>query len=66
MSNTKYIYKYQGKSYEILCNDEGEFSEQRQQIILSDFKHCEKTGDWNTIKNRMTNGLKWGWLKEVQ
>jgi len=61
----KYIYKYQGQSYEILCDDEGEFNEQRQQMILNDFLHCEKTGDWNTIKNRMTNGIKWGWLKEV-
>ena len=34
-------------------------------MVLNDFLHCEKTGDWNTIKNRMTNGIKWGWLKEV-
>ena len=62
----EYIYKYKSKSYEILCDDEGEFSEQRQQIVLRDFKHCEKIGDWNTINNRMTNGIKWGWLKIIK
>ena len=33
--------------------------------ILRDFQYCEKTGDWGTIKNRMTNGIKWGWLIEI-
>jgi len=65
MSDNKYIYKYKGKSYEIMCNDEGEWSEQRKEQILNDFKHCEKIGEWITINNRMTNGIKWGWLKEV-
>ena len=27
--------------------------------------YCEKIGDWSTIKNRITNGIKWGWLIEI-
>jgi len=61
----KYIYRYKGKSYEIIITDEEEYNEQRMKQILNDFLHCEKIGDWITINNRMTNGKKWGWLKEV-
>ena len=60
------IYTYRGKSYEILShitNKDGD--ERRAEQLLIDFKHCESKGDWDTISNRITNGLKWGWLKEV-
>jgi len=60
------IYTYRGKRYEILSqitNRDGD--NQRAEQLLIDFKHCESKGDWDTISNRITNGLKWGWLKEV-
>jgi hypothetical protein len=34
--------------------------------VIRDFLHCEEKKDWLTIKNRITNGLMWGWLKEVK
>ena len=56
----KVIYTHKGKGYRIQTDDG------REEIILSDFLYCESIGDWDTIKNRMSNGLKWGWLVEVE
>ena len=53
------IYTFGGKRYEIIEEP------QRANQLLRDFLHCEETKDWITIKNRITNGLMWGWLKEV-
>lgn len=61
------IYTYRGKRYEILSdvtNRDGD--DLRAQQLLRDFLHCEKVGDWDTISNRISNGLKWGWLKEIE
>lgn len=60
------IYTHKNKTYQILIVDEGDRCRQREEQILRDFHHCEKVGDWGTIKNRMTNGLKWGWLIELK
>lgn len=51
-------FVYRGKEYKIQSNDG------RDDIILSDFEWCMKNGDWDTISNRITNGLMWGWLTE--
>ena len=53
----KVTYTYKGKKYEILGG--------RKEILLSDFKYCESIGDWRTIQNRITNGIMFGWLKEI-
>ena len=53
------IYTFGGKRYEIIEEP------QRANQLLRDFLHCEETKDWITIKNRITNGLMFGWLKEV-
>ena len=53
-------YTYKGITYEILTKE----GKQRDNQILIDFLHCEKTHDWMTIKNRITNGVMWGWLRE--
>ena len=61
------IYTYKGVEYEILShitdkdNDVG-----RAEQLLRDFVHCEERGDWVTIKNRIGNGLMWGWLTEIK
>ena len=52
------IFVYRGKEYKIQSNDG------RDEIILNDFEWCVRNKDWDTIGNRITNGLKWGWLKE--
>jgi len=60
------IYTYRGKRYEILSsvtNEDGD--EGRAEQLLIDFLHCESKGDWGTISNRITNGLLFGWLKEI-
>ena len=60
------IYTYRGKRYEILSavtNKDGD--DLRAEQLLRDFLHCEEVGDWRTISNRITNGLLWGWLKEI-
>ena len=58
-------YKYKNKTYQILIIDEWDRCKQREKQILRDFKYCEKINDWGTIKNRITNGVKWGWLTEI-
>ena len=50
----------------IIITDEWDRCRQREEQTLRDFKYCEKIGDWGTIKNRMTNGIKWGWLIKVK
>ena len=54
----RWIYTHKGIAYEIL--------DERAEQLLKDFLHCEKIGDWRTIKNRIINGTMWGWLKEVE
>ena len=54
------IFVYRGKEYKIQSNDG------RDEIILNDFEWCVRNKDWDTIGNRITNGLKWGWLKEIE
>ena len=58
-------YKYKNKTYQILITDEWDRCKQREKQILRDFKYSEKINDWGTIKNRITNGVKWGWLTEI-
>jgi len=55
MNKVTYIFK--GITYEII--------DERAEQLLKDFLHCEKKGDWETIKNRITNGTMWGWLKQL-
>ena len=54
-------YNFRKKVYGI-HSDEGEF---RDEQILIDFKYCEEKRDYQTIENRITNGLQWGWLTEI-
>ena len=64
--DSKMEYTYRGKRYEIrsqITNRDGDTL--RAEQLLRDFLHCEEVRDWGTIKNRITNGLKWGWLKEI-
>lgn len=61
------IYTYKGKSYEILREEcDSPSQPNRAEGLLRDFVYCESVGDWGTIKNRITNGLLFGWLKEVE
>jgi hypothetical protein len=59
------IYTYKGKGYEILSQITDKDDKGRANQLLRDFLHCESVGDWVTIKNRIKNGLMWGWLQEV-
>jgi len=59
-------YKYGGVTYQIVIKDEWNLNIQRQEQILSDFKYCEEIQDYSTIKNRVTNGIKWGWLIKIK
>ena len=60
------IYTHKGKRYRILTHiTDREGDRGRGEQLLRDFLHCEEVGDWETVKNRITNGLKWGWLLEL-
>ena len=59
-------YTHKNITYQIVIKDEWDKNTQREEQILKDFKHCEQTHDYLTIKNRMTNGIKWGWLIEIK
>ena len=59
-------YTYKNITYQIVIKDEWDRCRQREEQILKDFKYCEQTHDYITIKNRMRNGIKWGWLIEIK
>jgi len=61
-------FKFKGKEYKIVP-EECEVTAppyRPAEAILSDFEHCLKVGDFQTIKNRITGGLHWGWIKELK
>ena len=60
------IYTYKGIKYEILSHITDKDDKGRANQLLRDFQWCEEKGDWNTINNRINNGLLWGWLKEIK
>ena len=55
-------FEFGGKTYSI-HTDEGR---ERDEQVLIDFNHCMENRDWTTIRNRITNGLMWGWLTEIK
>jgi hypothetical protein len=59
-NSDRVTYTFKGITYEIIEEP------QRANQLLRDFLHCEEKKDWITIKNRITNGTMWGWLKEVK
>ena len=60
----RWTYTHKGITYELLDDKRDERPDWKEQVVR-DFLHCEEKGDWNTIKNRITNGLMWGWLREI-
>jgi hypothetical protein len=56
------IFKFKGKTYQITSNDNYRSNED----LLRDFEYCLEVRDYQTINNRITNGLKWGWMKELK
>ena len=58
-NTSEHRYTFGGKTYEIIEEPK------RASQLLRDFLHCEETKDWITIKNRITNGTMWGWLREI-
>ena len=62
-TSLQHKFQFQGIWYEILSEDG---DKGRGEQILRDFQYCESKGDWKTIKNRITNGLMWGWLTEIK
>jgi hypothetical protein len=64
-NNTTITYTFKGITYELVDDKRDKRVGWKEQVIR-DFLHCEETKDWVTIKNRISNGLMWGWLKEVE
>jgi hypothetical protein len=61
------IYTYRGKRYEILSEQTNRHGDTlRAEQLIRDFLYCESIGDWDTITNRISNGMKWGWIREIQ
>jgi len=55
-------FTFKGKTYEIVSDDSMRTSED----LLRDFEYCLEVRDYQTIKNRITGGLMWGWMKEIK
>lgn len=55
-------FKFKGKTYEIISDD----IERTSEDLLRDFEYCLEVGDYETVKNRITGGLMWGWMKEIK
>ena len=60
LDSVRVVYTFKGITYEIIEEPK------RANQLLRDFLWCEEKKDWITIKNRITNGTMWGWLKEVK
>lgn len=60
MAETNNTYTYRGTEY-IVIGD----SDKDTERLIQDFKYCESIKDYTTINNRIVNGTKWGWLKQL-
>ena len=60
VAKTNNTYTYRGTEY-IVIGD----SDKDTERLIQDFKYCESIYDYKTIDNRIINGIKWGWLIEV-
>jgi hypothetical protein len=56
----KFIYEFRQVKYEVIGVDDNDSLR-----LVNDFKYCESIGDYQTIKNRITGGVKWGWMKPL-
>ncbi len=61
-------FKFKSKEYQIVPEESTVFVPpfRSAESLLSDFKYCMKVRDYQTIKNRITGGLHWGWIKELK
>ena len=71
LKNNSYIlvtFKFKGKEYQIVPEESKVLTEpvRPAESLLRDFEYCKEVGDYQTIKNRITNGLHWGWIKELK
>ncbi len=71
MKNNSYIvvtFSFKGKEYQIVPEESKVLTEpvRPAESLLRDFEYCKEVGDYQTIKNRITNGLHWGWIKELK
>ena len=71
MKNNSYIvvtFSFKGKEYQIVPEESTVLTEpvRPAESLLRDFEYCKEVGDYQTIKNRITNGLHWGWIKELK
>ena len=71
MKNNSYIvvtFSFKGKEYQIVPEESKVLTEpvRPAESLLRDFEYCKEVGDYQTIKNRITNGLRWGWIKELK
>jgi hypothetical protein len=57
--------QYRGKYYTIEDNSDDEESIQTNEWIKQQIEYAMKIGDWVTVDNRISNGLRWGWIKET-
>ena len=71
LKNNSYIvvtFSFKGKEYQIVPEESKVLTEpvRPAESLLRDFEYCKEVGDYQTIKNRITNGLHWGWIKELK
>jgi|TARA_R110001592_G_scaffold340634_1_gene628964 hypothetical protein len=61
-------FKFKSKEYQIVPEEStvGVPPFRSAESLLSDFEYCMKVRDYQTIKNRITGGLLWGWIKELK
>jgi len=61
-------FKFKNKEYQIVSEESkvGAPPFRSNEDLLRDFEHCLKVKDYQTIKNRITGGLMWGWIKEIK
>jgi len=61
-------FRFKNKEYQIVPEESKVLTEPVRPVecLLRDFEYCKEVGDYQTIKNRITNGLLWGWIREIK
>jgi hypothetical protein len=61
----EYTFRFRGKSYQLTDKWEEDSVNNSKGFQLKQFKYLEEIHDYDTIKNRISNQIKFGYLKEL-
>ena len=61
----QFKFKFRGKTYQLTDKWEETCLNDSKEVQLQQFKYLQSIGDYETMKNRIINQIKFGYLEEV-